>query len=292
MRIGIVGVGRMGSGVLARLAQSGPVAAFDLDPARREVVRQAGGVWMDSVTAVAEASDVFITVLPGPDEADAVMSEALAALPWGALWLDFTSGDPVRVADLAAEAAERGIDAVAAPMGGGPADAAGGTLVFSVGGSSDAVGRAEPILRELSAEGGMRMCGPNPSDGHTVKLLANALWFANALAATEALLIGQAQGLAPQHLQALLADGAGSSTALSQHLPRLFEGDYLASFGIDRVVEELGTVAALARSTSTESPMLDASADVHREALARFGPALGELLGARVLEELAGRYLR
>jgi 3-hydroxyisobutyrate dehydrogenase-like beta-hydroxyacid dehydrogenase len=72
----------------------------------------------------------------------------------------------------------------------------------------------------------------------------------------------------------------------------MFEGDYLASFGIDRVVEELGTVAALARSASTASPMLDASADLHRQALARFGPVPGELLGARLIEELAGRYLR
>ncbi|MGO4594957.1 NAD(P)-dependent oxidoreductase [Leifsonia sp. 2TAF2] len=291
-RIGMVGVGRMGSGVLARLTPSGPVAAFDTDPTRREVVSGAGGVWMDSVAAVAQVSDVFITVLPGPDEAGAVMNEALPALRSGALWLDLTSGDPVRVADLATEAAERGIEAVAAPMGGGPADAAAGTLVFYVGGSSDPVARAEPILRELSPDGGIRVCGPNPSDGPTVKLLANALWFANAVAATEALLIGQAQGLAPQHLQALLADSAGSSTALTQHLPRMFEGDYLASFGIDRVVEELGTVAALARSTSTASPMLDASADLHRQALARFGPVPGELLGARLIEELAGRYLR
>jgi 3-hydroxyisobutyrate dehydrogenase len=282
----------MGSGVLGRLSQSGAVAAFDSDHGRREAVSRAGGTWMDSVAAVAQVSEVFITVLPGPDEADAVMNEAFHALTSGALWLDLTSGDPVRVAELTAKAADRGIDAVAAPMGGGPADAAAGTLVFYVGGSSDPVARAEAILRQLSAEGGIRMCGPNPSDGHTVKLLANALWFANALAATEALLIGQAQGLAPQQLQALLADSAGSSTALSQHLPRLFEGDYLASFGIDRVVEELGTVAALARSSSTTSRLLDASAGVHREALARFGPVPGELLGARVIEELAGRYLR
>ena len=288
----------MGSRVLARLAQQAgqaqgaSVAAFDSDPSRREVVEQAGADWRGTLAEVARASDVFITVLPGPDETDAVLREALPALPEGALWLDLTSGDPIRMAELTAAAATRGIDVVAAPMGGSVTDAAEGTLTFYVGGEADAVDRAEPILRRLSEEGGVRSCGPNPSDGQLVKLLANALWFANAVAAGEALLVGQAHGLAPRHLQALLAGSAGSSTALSRHLPRLLDGDYLTTFGIDRVVEELDTVATVARSTALPSPILDASAEVHRQALARYGPALGELLGVRLLEDLAGRELR
>ena len=223
----------MGVGVVTRLARQSPVSAFDVDSGRRDAVSRAGAVWADSVAAVARRSDVLITVLPGPDETDVVMKEALPALRTGALWLDFTSGDPVRVSDLAAQAAGHGIDAVAAPMGGGPADAESGTLIFYVGGRSESSARAEPILRQLSAEGGVRRCGPDPGDGHLVKLLANALWFANAVAAGEALLIGQAHGLAPRHLQALLARSAGSSTALTEHLPHVFEGDYLQTFGID-----------------------------------------------------------
>ncbi|TDP98605.1 3-hydroxyisobutyrate dehydrogenase [Leifsonia sp. 115AMFTsu3.1] len=291
-RIGLVGIGRMGSGIVARLTALGPVAAFDIDPARREAVEHAGATWMESITAIARSSDVLVTVLPGPGETDAVMREALPALDSGAVWVDLTSGDPDRTSALAETAADRGIEVVAAPMGGGPSDAAGGTLTFYVGGAPDAVGRATPILNRLSADGGIRLCGPRPSDGVVVKLLANALWFANAVAAGEALLIGAGHGLAPQHLHALLADSAGSSTALAEHLPAVFRGDYLTTFGIDRVVEELDAVAALAGAASVSSPVLDASTDVHRRALARFGPVLGELLGVRLIEETAGRDLR
>lgn len=285
----------MGSPILERLARNaptGPVAAFDSDPSRRAVVERAGASWMGSLAEVARASEVFITVLPGPDETDAVLREALPVLPRGALWLDLTSGDPVRMAELIADAVTGDIDVVAAPMGGSVADAAEGTLTFYVGGEPGAVDRAQPILRGLSAEGGVRICGPDPGDGQLVKLLANALWFANAVAASEALLIGQAHGLAPRRLHALLAGSAGSSTALVRHLPRLFDDDYLTTFGIDRVVEELDTVGVLARSGGLPSPILDASAEVHREALARFGPVLGELLGVRLMEELAGQELR
>ncbi|MDR6611110.1 NAD(P)-binding domain-containing protein [Leifsonia sp. 1010] len=291
-RIGIIGIGRMGTGIVGRLTALGPVAAFDIDPSRREAIEHAGATWMESVTAIARSSDVLVTVLPGPGETDAVMREALPELRAGAVWIDLTSGDPGRTSALAETAAERGIEVIAAPMGGGPEDAAAGTLTFYVGGAPDAVDRATPILNRLSADGGIRRCGPRPSDGVVVKLLANALWFANAVAAAEALLIGAAQGLAPQHLHALLADSAGSSTALSEHLPAVFRDDYLATFSVDRVVEELDTVAALAGAASVSSPVLDASADVHRRALARFGPVLGELLGVRLAEETAGRDLR
>lgn len=291
-RIGIIGIGRMGTGIVGRLTALSPVAAFDIDPTRRDAAEHVGATWMESITAIARSSDVLVTVLPGPGETGAVMREALPELDSGAVWIDLTSGDPGRTAALAEAAAQRDIEVVAAPMGGGPEDAAAGTLTFYVGGAPDAVDRATPILNRLSADGGIRRCGPRPSDGVVVKLLANALWFANAVAAAEALLIGAAHGLAPQHLQALLADSAGSSTALAEHLPAVFRDDYLATFNVDRVVEELDTVAALAGAASVSSPVLDASADVHRRALARFGPVLGELLGVRLAEETAGRDLR
>lgn len=64
------------------------------------------------------------------------------------------------------------------------------------------------------------------------------------------------------------------------------------SFGLDRVVEELDTVTALSRDTSTVTPILNASTNLHRAASHRYGPALGELLAARLLEDDTGRQLR
>jgi 3-hydroxyisobutyrate dehydrogenase-like beta-hydroxyacid dehydrogenase len=154
------------------------------------------------------------------------------------------------------------------------------------------VTRARPILAELAADDGIRFVSGRVEDSQTVKLLANALWFANAIAATEALLIGDGLGIEPERLRSLLQDGAGDSAALTNYLGRLLDGDYLETFGIDRVVEELHTVNELANVTETATPIFDASEALHQAALRQFGPALGELLGARVLEARAGRLLR
>jgi 3-hydroxyisobutyrate dehydrogenase-like beta-hydroxyacid dehydrogenase len=290
--LGIVGVGRMGGAMLPRLAAGRTVIAHDVVPSRCEPVRAAGARWSASLRELAEQCDVLVTTLPGPEELRVVMAEALPVLRTGTLWIDCTSGDPRLTASLAEAAGRRGIEVVAAPMGGSVGEAASGSLTFFVSGDGAAVERARPVLRTLAAEDGIRQVGQRVEDGQVVKLLANALWFVNATAGAEALLIGAGLGVEPERLRALLDGSAGGSAALTNHVPRLLDGDYLETFGLDRVVEELRTVRALGTDSGSATPVLDASADLHEAALERFGPALGELLGARLLEERTGRRLR
>jgi 3-hydroxyisobutyrate dehydrogenase len=290
--VGLVGVGRMGTAILARLSVQHTVLAHDAAPGRRSAVLAAGAEWVSDLRALGGRCTVLITVLPGPGELQQVMEAMLPRLRAGSLWIDCTSGDPRVTATLAAQARRRGMDVLSAPMGGSVAQAASGSLTFYISGPRRAVTRGRPILAELAADDGIRFVSERVEDSQTVKLLANALWFANAMAATEALLVGDGLGIEPERLRSLLQDGAGDSAALTNHLGRLLDGDYLETFGIDRVVEELRTVNELATVTETATPILDASEALHHAALREFGPTLGELLGARVLEARTGRLLR
>ncbi|NIZ91368.1 NAD(P)-dependent oxidoreductase [Kineococcus rubinsiae] len=288
--LGLVGLGRMGTPIAERLSHRFTVGAFDTDPTREGAV--AGVRWRPSVRALAASSDVLVTVLPGPGELSTCLREALPALRPGALWLDLTSGDPAVTRGLAEEASRRGTAVVSAPMGGSVAEATAGDLSFFVSGNDAAVERALPVLRTLARPGGVRRAGARAEDGQTVKLLANALWFANAVAAAEAMLVGQGLGLTAPALHGLLRDSAGGSRFLDDHLGRLLDGDYLTTFGIDRVVEELDTVDTMSRATEVPTPVLDASAQLHRAALERYGPQPGELLAVKLLEERTRRQLR
>jgi 3-hydroxyisobutyrate dehydrogenase-like beta-hydroxyacid dehydrogenase len=271
--------------------------------------------------------DVLVTVLPGPAELTLAMlgaahplvssgeagaqargggsndagaagtggagaGGALAALRAGALWIDLTSGDPRVARELATAAAARGVHAVGAPMAGGPADAEAGTLGFFVGGDQAAVERALPILRVLGDPERLERAGDDPGAGHVAKLLANTLWFGQVAAVVEVLLIGQAQGIEPERLAAILRRSAGGSAFLDRHLDALLDGDYLETFGIDRVVEELDTVTALAAEADLPIVVTRLVAALHHEALERFGPVDGELLVAKLLEERAGTRIR
>jgi 3-hydroxyisobutyrate dehydrogenase-like beta-hydroxyacid dehydrogenase len=266
-RVGVLGLGRMGAPIAARLRERFEVVAAD------PVVAPEG-----SVAGV----DVLVTVLPGPPEVRAALLETLPQLEPGAVWLDLSSNDPRVVDGVVAVAAERGVASAAAPMSGGPAEAAAGTLRFFVAAPDavrDLVGQVlDPLGSPFDP-----FVGERPSQAHLVKLLANGLWFGQVVAVTEALLLGRAHGLDPETLRALLAQSAGGSVFLERHAPRLLAGDDMTDFALARVAEELDALQALAASAGTPHALQALVAGVHREALAEYGPVDGELLAARFL---------
>jgi len=294
--IGVVGLGRMGLPIVARLCAAGfEVSVFDLSPAAIDAAREVGARPAVSATTLASRVDTLITVLPGGGELSGAMLGSdgmLSAMRPGSCWLDLTSADPRIVADLAVVAATAGVECVGAPMGGGPDSAASGALRFFVGGSPDAVTRVRPILGSLGGPDPLTVMGADIRTGYTTKLLANTLWFTQAVAVTEALLLGQAAGLDVLCLRDALAASAGGSVFLTDYSDALLSGDYLTTFGIDRVVEELDAVVTLASALETPGDLTAHVASVHRDALERFGPVDGELLAAKLLEERAHRTLR
>ena len=273
-RIGVLGLGRMGAPIAARLAAAGfEVQGYD----PRGGAHSTAG----SARELAASVDVLITVLPGRAETEAVLPDLLAVMKPDALWLDLTSGDPALTERLA-----RGARAVGAPMGGGPAEAQAGTLTLFVGGAETDVDSLRPLLETIASR--IEPAGERPQDGQIVKLLANLLWFGQAVAVTEALLLGVKLGLTMTAMRDILPRSAGGSSFIDTHLHRLLAGDYAETFGLDRCVEELDTLVALAESAGTPFALSTLVDGLHREALAAFGPVDGELLVAKLLERRAG----
>jgi 3-hydroxyisobutyrate dehydrogenase len=128
--------------------------------------------------------------------------------------------------------------------------------------------------------------------GYTVKLLVNLLWFGQAVATAEALLLAQRAGIDPAVLLRTLAGSPAASTLIRSDIGLVFQDDYLASFGLDRICEELEAVTALAGEYQVPCELSDTVRRTYLRALARFGPADGELLAVALLEEEAGLKLR
>ena len=120
--------------------------------------------------------------------------------------------------------------------------------------------------------------------GYTAKLLVNLLWFGQAVATAEALLLGQRAGIDLRVLEQVLAGSSAASTFICRDLGAVFHGDYLTSFGLDRICEELETVNALARDHQVPFELSDVVYQTYRRALARYGPVDGELLAAARLD--------
>jgi 3-hydroxyisobutyrate dehydrogenase len=283
----------MGLPLIVRLSGAGhEVLATDVRPQRRRVAQGAGARWAANAAEVATASDFVITALPGsPELRELVLGSGhlLARLGGGAIWVDLTSAS----AELGRACAERaralGVGYLDAPVGGGVQAMRDGCVTLYVGGRSQVLEAAAPALQAFAAV--IHHVGDNGA-GYLAKLLINLLWFTQAAATTEALLLAQCNGVSPAVMQAVLRDSAGDSAFAARHLPALLRGDYLRDFGLDRCVEELDSIEHTAGLTGTPHPLTSATAELHRDALRRFGPVSGELMGPAWLEEQAGTRLR
>jgi 3-hydroxyisobutyrate dehydrogenase len=286
-------MGRMGTPICANLVNAGyPVTVCDARPDREQAALACGATWRSSTPEVAANADVLITVLPGPAEVDAVMRDAvLDALAPGATWIDMTSNSPTAAAPIRERARARGIGVLEAPIGGGPDDADAGRLRLFVGGDGDLLARHRPLLAVIADPDRIAHVGGHDA-GYTVKLLVNLLWFGHAAATAEALLLGRRAGIALDVLRDTLADSAASSEFIRRDLPSLFAGDYLASFGLDHIHDQLATVTSLARDLATPHDIAETVRRLHQQALEHYGPADGELLAVALLEEQAGIHLR
>jgi 3-hydroxyisobutyrate dehydrogenase len=293
--IGLVGLGRMGLPICANLVRAGyRVLAGDLRP---EAGRQAvgcGARWVPEVDRLAAGADVLITVLPGPGEVRELMlgtGGAAAALRPGTTWIDMTSNSPTAVTEIRDTLLGRGVQVLDAPVGGGVAAARQGSLLLLVGGKAEVVAQHRDLLEILGSPGRVRHVG-GYGTGYTAKLLINLLWFGQAVATAEALLLGRASGLDLVVLREVLADSAAGSDFIRRDLDALFAGDFMRTFGLDRCCEELKMVTELARGHHLPFQVSESVADLYRQALRRYGPADGELLGIALLEEQAGLRLR
>jgi len=127
--------------------------------------------------------------------------------------------------------------------------------------------------------------------GYTAKLLVNLLWFGQAIATAEALLLGQRAGIDPAVLEHALAGSSAASAFIRRDMGLVFQGDYMTSFGLDMICEELEAVTALAGDYHVPWELSDLVRRTYRRALARYGPVDGELLAVALLEEEAGHKL-
>ena len=285
----------MGRPMCARLAQAGyEVIATDRDPRRQPDAEHAAARWQPTNAAAAAEVDVLITMLPAPDAViDAMTGQegALDTLSRRATWIDMSSTDPAVGGTLGDRASDHQIRCLDAPVGGGPFEASNGTLRLFVGGDARDVRRHRRLLESLADPDRILHVGPRTA-GYTTKLLVNLLWFGQAVATAEALLIGRKAGIELETLRNALEASAANSEFIRRDVDALFTGNYMTSFGLEGCVRELESITQLADDLNVPHTLSDRVKRVYRQALERFGPVDGELLAVALLEEQAGVELR
>ena len=289
MRIGYLGLGSMGAPMARNLAAAGyDLLVYDLDTSRVEDLVRNGARGADSGEQLAGQVDVLFTSLPGPRQSAAAMPSLIAALPAGATWVDMTTNDRELVLELAHRARTRDINVLDAPVTGAVDGARRGELTIFVGGSPQTVDRVRPLLEAM---GEIIVCG-DLGTGNVVKLVTNQLWFINAAAIGEGLVLGKKAGVDSLVLWDAIKRSVGDTFVARHDVPSIFAGHYDPSFTLDLCCKDLGLIEKLSQATQTQTPVTVSAQARFEAARQAFGGDEAELLVCKLIEDAAGVDLR
>ena len=180
MKIGMVGLGRMGAGMTQRLVRGGhDVVAFDLAPDARERAAGAGATSAATPTdlvAHLEAPRTVWVMVPAGDPTEAAIDELADLLEPGDTIVDGGNSRYTDSQRRAAELIKRGIELADAGVSGGVWGLEEGYCLM-VGAAPETYALIEPALQTLAPEGGLAHVGP-PGSGHYVKMVHNGVEYA------------------------------------------------------------------------------------------------------------------
>lgn len=263
--VAIIGLGNMGGGMAANLVRNGyAVRAFDLSDEALAKAQAAGCMRAANTAQAVRDADAVVTMLPAGRHVESVYTdEVFAAASPGALLLDCSTIDVATARRVSEAASARGFDMVDAPVSGGIAAAAGGTLTFMVGGSDTAFERARPIL---SAMGKAVIHAGAAGTGQGAKICNNMLLGATMIATCEAFAMAQKLGLDPQTFFDISSVSSGQSWSMTSYCPLPGVGpatpadnDYQGGFSVALMLKDLKLATQAAQSVDASVPMGNAA---------------------------------
>ena len=273
MKIGCVGLGSMGFGMARSLVRSGhDVYGEDLNVGSVDRLRAEGGACEDLAEAAPSLDALLIVVLNAAQTESVLFGvNGLARqLRKGAVIICSVTAAPGFAREMGARCVELGLFYLDAPISGGAAKAAAGTLSIMASGSPEAFAAARPVL-DATAETVFEL-GNEPGAGSAMKAVNQMLAGIHIAAMAEALTFGMTQGIDPETFIEVIPNCAGTSWMLENRAPHVVAGDYTPHSTIDIWPKDLGIVLDAARDAKFSAPVTSA---VLQQFLAASGSGLG-----------------
>jgi len=276
-KIAFIGLGHMGGGMAPNLAKAGhEVRAFDLVP---EAVQHAAKGGCTPAVSAAEAvrdADVVITMLPAARHVRAVFHDDVApnAKP-GALLIDCSTIDVQSAREIGEEMKAKGFDFVDAPVSGGIAAAAAGTLALMVGGTDEQFERAKPFLEPMAKA---VIHAGELGAGQAAKICNNMILGATMAATVEGFTLAKKLGLDLQTFFDISSKASGQSWSMTSYAPVPGVGpdtpadhDYEGGFAAALMLKDLKLAADAARSVGAYTPMGGEAEELYQRFVDRGG---------------------
>ena len=209
MNVGFIGLGTMGASIALNAIKGGhSLTVHDINKDSAAEHLKLGATWADSPKAVAEASEVVFTSLPGPPEVQAVVlgeNGLIEGFKSGSAYFDLSTNSPTVIRDIHAALAEKGVEVLDAPVSGGPDGARSGKMAIWIGGDEATFNKYMPVLDSMGDA--PYYVGPIGA-GAVAKLVHNCSGYILQTALAETFTMGVKAGVNPEGLWQALRKGA------------------------------------------------------------------------------------
>lgn len=259
--IGMIGIGLMGHGIASNIVKHGHALTVLEHPGNQplDTLKAAGAKSVDSIAALAQASDVVILCVTGSPQVEAILGGEqglIAALRPGTVIIDCSTAIPTSTQKMAEAVQRAGGRFIDAPMTRTPKEAAEGRLNLLVGGDADLFEQCKPLLacfaENITHTGGV-------STGHSMKLLHNYVSLGSVALIAEAAACAQRAGVPGDVFVEVLAKGGGGGVALERLKPFITQQDASGlRFAMSNAQKDLGYYTEMAEGMQAAQAIADA----------------------------------
>ena len=276
-RIGFIGLGNMGGPMASNLVKSGiEVTGFDLMDEALKIAEQNGIKIASDAASTALNTDILISMLPASQHVESLYLEEnglLEILDKQTLIIDCSTIAPNSARKVANKAKELGLQMIDAPVSGGVGGAQNASLTFIVGGDSDNVAKAKPILEKM---GKNIFHAGNNGAGQVAKVCNNMLLAIHMCGTAEAIALGVKNDLDPIVLSEIMRKSSGGNWSLEVYnpFPGVMEGvpasrNYEGGFLNKLMFKDLGLAKEASESSNSQTPMGDLARELYQELMER-----------------------
>ena len=274
--LGFIGTGVMGRSMAGHLLNAGyHLQVFNRTQAKARPLLDRGATWADSPAATARACDVVTTIVGYPQDVESTYlgdDGLLANAKPGTLFIDMTTSRPDLAERIAAEAGERGLHALDAPVSGGDVGAREAKLSIMVGGERAAFDAALPLFQRM----GKNIVHQGPAGSGQYAKMVNQIVIASSMVAVcEALAYANKAGLKLETVLQSISGGAAGSWTLSNLAPRMISGDFDPGFYVKHFIKDMGIALESAEAMNLDLPGLKLAKKLYDQLAAQGGEDLG-----------------
>jgi 3-hydroxyisobutyrate dehydrogenase-like beta-hydroxyacid dehydrogenase len=254
-KLGFVGLGVMGSEMVARLLDKGhSVTGYNRTRGKAQKLIERGMMWAGSPRGVAEASDFTLSMVTNSSALGAVMSGpdgVLAGLTTGKVLIDMSTVSPSFSREMVAKVREKGADMVDAPVSGSVITLQQGKLSVMVGGRRETFERVQPLLLDIGPK--VTYVGDNGL-ALAMKIAVNLSLAVQMLAFSEGVLLAEKSGIPREVAVDVLTHSVVASPMVQYRGPFVLKMPEEAWFNVNMMQKDMLLALELGRQLDIPLP--------------------------------------